>query len=218
MIINSYFDQYKFPYRTYFNPVPTEGNDFLTNIEWRAAKGLVINLKYKNENKEETQTISDEFGRDVKRIDNRNQLNVRAGFIYQVTNKFRFRSRFEYVNVDYNNFGGNNKGYLFYSDIRVIPFTGLVLDARFIFFNTDDYDSRIYEFENDIQGVMSNVALYGEGRRWYLLIKYKPFPFVSIAAKYAETYLAGVKSIGSGNDKINGDVNNRLSAGVEVGF
>lgn len=218
LIVNGYLDQYKFPYRTYFNPVPVSGNDFLTNIEWRAAKGFVFNLKYKNENKEETQTAADEYGRDVRRIDNRNQLNVRTGFIYQVTDKFRFRSRYEYVNVSYKNFGVNNKGYLFFSDIRIIPIKGFVFDTRFIFFDTDDYDSRIYEFENDIQGVMSNVALYGKGRRWYLLVKYKPFPFASISVKYAETYFDGVKSIGSGNDKIDGDLNNRLSIGVEVGF
>ncbi len=218
LIVNGYFDQYKFPYRTYFNPVPVSGNDFLANIEWRAAKGFVFNLKYKNENKEESQTASDEFGREVRKIDNRNQLNVRAGFIYQLTEKFRLRSRYEYVNVDYKNYGSNNKGYLFFSDIRIIPVKGLVIDTRFIFFDTDDYDSRIYEFENDIQGVMSNVALYGKGSRWYLLVKYKPFPFAAISMKYAETYFDGVKSIGSGNDKIKGDVNNRLSAGVEAGF
>lgn len=218
LIVNGYFDQYKFPYRTYFNPVPTSGNDFLANAEWRAAKGLVVNLKYKNENKEEARTINDEFGRSVRKIDNRNQLNVRAGFIYQATNNFRFRSRFEYVNIDYENFRGDNKGYLFFSDIRIIPIPGMVLDTRFIFFNTDNYDSRIYEFESDIQGVMSNIALYGKGRRWYLLLKYKPVSFLNLSAKYAETYLSGVKSFGSGSDKIRGDVNNRLSAGLEMGF
>ena len=218
LIVNGYFDQYKFPYRTYFNPVPVSGNDFLANIEWRAAKGFILNLKYKNENKEEARNTKDNSGREIKRIDNRNQLNIRTGFIYQASNTLRFRSRFEYVNIDYQNFGGNNKGYLFYSDIRTIPVPGLVMDARFIFFDTDDYDSRIYEFESDIQGVMSNIPLYGKGRRWYLLLKYKPFSFLSLSAKYAETFYSGVKSIGSGNDKINGDVNNRFSIGFELGL
>ncbi|MEO6695623.1 MAG: helix-hairpin-helix domain-containing protein, partial [Ignavibacteria bacterium] len=162
--IDSYFDQFSFPYRTFFDPVPTSGNDFLTSIEWRASKGLIFNLKYKNENKDDTRAVTDDFGRKVKRIDNRNQLNARAGIIYQVTDRFRIRSRFEYVNVDYENFGGDNKGMLFFSDVRIIPLTGLVLDMRYLVFETDDYDSRIYEFENDIKGVLSNVALYGKGR------------------------------------------------------
>jgi hypothetical protein len=119
--------------------------------------------------------------REKKTIVNRNQMNIRTGFIYQLKNNFRFRSRFEYVNVEYKNFSGNNKGYLFYSDIRFIPLKKMTFDTRFIFFNTDSYDSRIYEFENDIQGVMSNVPLYGEGRRWYVVLKYRPFPFISIS-------------------------------------
>ena len=218
LIVNGYFDQYKFPYRTYFNPVPVSGNDFLANIEWRAAKGFILNIKYKNENKEEALNTKDNSGRKIKRMDNRNQLNIRTGFVYQASNTLRFRSRFEYVNIDYQNFGRKNKGYLFYSDIKIIPFPGIIVDSRFIFFNTDDYDSRIYEFESDIQGVMSNLPLYGKGSRWYLLLKYKPFSFLSLSSKYAETYLSGVKSIGSGNDKISGDVNNRLSVGLELGL
>jgi len=216
--INSYFDQFEFPYRTYSEPVSTSGNDFLTNIEWRAGKGIILNLKYKSENKEESRETKDEFGRDVKRIDNRNQLNVRAGFIYQMTDRFRFRSRFEYVNVDYDKFGGDNKGTLFYSDVRIIPFANLSLSFRYIIFNTDDYDSRIYEFENDIEGVMSNIALYGKGRRMYLILNYEPLPNINISGKYAETYLDGVKSIGSGNDEIFNNINNRFSIGAEIQF
>ena len=218
LIVNGYFDQYKFPYRTYFNTVPVSGNDFLANIEWKAAKGFILNLKYKNENKEEARNTKDDSGREIKKTDNRNQLNIRTGFIYQASNTLRFRNRFEYVNIDYQNYGGNNKGYLFYSDIRIIPFPGIIMDTRFIFFDTDDYDSRIYEFESDIQGVMSNIPLYGKGRRWYLLLKYKPFSFLGLSAKYAETFYSGVKSIGSGNDKINGDINNRFSIGFEMGL
>lgn len=222
LIINSYFDQYKFPYRTYFNPVPVSGNDFLTYAEWKIAKGLSLNLKYKNENKEETQKLVNDEGREIKTIVNRNQMNIRTGFIYQIKNNFRFRSRFEYVNVGYSNFTGNNssisKGYLFYSDIRFIPVKRMTFDMRFIFFNTSSYDSRIYEFENDIQGVMSNIPLYGEGRRWYVVIRYRPFPFINLSAKYAETYFEGLKSIGSGNDVIEGDIINRLSVGMEAGF
>ena len=218
LYINSYYDQFKFPYRTYFDPVPVTGNDFLTAVEWRAARGLVFNLKYKNENKEESRTVSDEFGRDVKRIDNRNQINGRIGLIYEITDRFRVRSRFEYVNVDYKNYGGDNKGTMFFSDVRIIPVTGFVFDMRYIIFDTDDYDSRIYEFENDIRGVMSNIALYGKGRRWYMVLRYKPLPFFEISGKYAETYIDGVQSIGSGNDEINNDINNRLSLGAEIIF
>ncbi len=216
--INAYYDQFKFPYRSYFDPVSIQGNDLLTYIEWKLSKDLIFDIRYKNENKEETRTILDEFGRDVKKIDDRNQLNVRSGFIYEISKTLRVRSRFEYVYVSYDLFGGNNKGLLFYSDLRIIPITGLTIDTRIIFFDTDSYDSRIYEFENDIRGVLTNLAMFDKGTRWYLLLKYKPYPFIEISGKYAETYKDGAKTIGSGNDEIEGDINNRLNLGIEILF
>ncbi|MFA5405247.1 MAG: helix-hairpin-helix domain-containing protein, partial [Ignavibacteria bacterium] len=165
--VNAYYDQFKFPYRSYSDPTAIAGNDFLTNIIWSANKNVVIDFRYKNENKEESRTVPDEFGRDVKKIDNRNQMNFRVGFDYEISNRFRVRSRYDYVFVRYTFYGGNNKGNLFYTDLRFMPLSGLTFSTRFIFFDTEDYDSRIYEYEDDIRGVMSNNGLYGKGRRWY---------------------------------------------------
>lgn len=218
LLLNGYYDQFKFPYKTYFDPVSTSGTDFLASAEWKAARGVMLNLKYKNENKEITGIVKDEFGRDIKTIDERNQINARAGLIYHLSGKLRFRSRFEYVYVNYKNIGGDNKGMMFFSDVRILPVKGLSVDLRYIIFDTDDYDSRIYEFENDIKGVMSNTALYGKGNRWYILLKYKPFPYIELSGKYSETYMDGVKSIGSGNDIINGNISNRISLGAEIIF
>ena len=218
LTINTYFDQFKFPYRTYFNPVATQGNDFLFNTDWRVNRNILINFRYKNQNKEETQTVTDEFGRDIKKVVNRNQMNFRFGFDYEISNKINIRSRYDYVFAGYNFYGGNNKGYMFYSDFRFAPSRVFTVATRFIFFQTEDYDSRIYEYEDDIRGVMSNTSLYGKGSRWYVMFKCKPFRSLEFYAKYAETYLDGVKSIGTGNDLIQGDINNRLNLGMEILF
>ena len=218
LIINTYFDQFKFPYRTYFNPIATQGNDFLFNADWKFDRNILINFRYKNENKEETQTVADEFGRDTKKIVNRNQMNFRFGFDYKLSNKINIRSRYDYVFVGYNLYGGNNKGSMFYSDFRFAPSRVFTVAARFIFFQTDDYDSRIYEYEDDIRGVMSNTSIYGKGSRWYIMFQCKPFRSLEFYGKYAETYLDGVKSIGTGNDLIQGDINNRLNLGMEILF
>ena len=216
--VNVYYDQFKFPYRTYNNTVSTVGNDFLVYSEWKAGKQIAFNFKCKYQNMEGTRTVLDESKRNIKVLDNRNQSNIRLGFVYQFSNGFRLRSRFEYVYVDYKDFGGDNKGFLFYSDARFVPIPKLILDARIIYFQTDDYDSRIYEYEDDIKGVMSNVGLYGKGTRLYLLAGYNVFNSLVLQAKYAVTYMDGVKSIGSGNDLVNGDINNKLNFGLELKF
>lgn len=216
--IDTYFDQFKFPYRTYSNPVSTSGNDFLLNSEYKISKGFLVYMKYRNKNKEEARSITDEFERSVKKIDNRNQMNFRLGFDFDISSDIRVKSRYEYVMVKYDNYGGNNKGFLFYSDLRASLTRNLTASTRFVVFQTDDYDSRVYEFEDDLKGVMSNVGLYGKGTRWYFVMRYKPYYFAELSVKYSATYLDGVKSIGSGNDLIEGDLNNRLNIGLEINF
>jgi hypothetical protein len=218
LFVNAYFDQFKFPYRSYSDPTATLGNDFLLNVNWDANKNLTLNFRYKNENKEETKTVRDEFGRLTNKIDNHNRMNFRVGFEYEISNKFRIKSRYDYVFVKYEFFGGSNKGSLFYTDLRFAPLKDFSLSARFIFFDTDEYDSRIYEYEDDIRGVMSNVGLYGKGRRWYALLKYRIYGFIDLYGKYSETYFDNVKSIGTGNDLIQGDINNKLNLGMEINF
>jgi hypothetical protein len=216
--INAYYDQFKFPYRSYSDPAAISGNDFLTNVNWNVNKDLTLSLRYKNENKEDTKTVQDEFGRDVKKIDNRNQMNFRFAFDYDISDRLRVRSRYDYVFVKYDLFGGNNKGSLFLTDLRFVLMQGVTFSTRFISFDTEDYDSRIYEYEDDIRGVMSNLGLYGKGRRWYAMIKYRPFGFMEISGKYAETYMDGATSIGTGNDLIHNDINNKLNLGMEIFF
>ncbi|MGB9695831.1 MAG: ComEA family DNA-binding protein [Ignavibacteria bacterium] len=217
LTINAYYDQFKFPYRSYFVPVPITGNDFLTNLDWKVFKDFKLSVKYKNENKEDVITVQDEFNRAVKKIVTRNQVNLRVGFEYLINN-IRLKSRYEYIFVNYSQFAPSNKGYLFFTDVNFKLIKGLTLSSRLIFFETDTYDSRIYEYEEDIKGVMSNIGLYGKGRRWYFLIRYKPFNFLEGAFKYSETYLDGVRTIGSGNDMIFNDINNRLNFSLEVLF
>ena len=63
----------------------------------------------------------------------------------------------------------------------------MVLDS-FIFFRTDSYDSRLYEYENDLPGLMKNVGLYGKGVRWYALAKGRVLGKVHLSLKYSITH------------------------------
>ncbi len=209
LTLSSYFDIYSFPYRTYSVSVPSRGNDFVLSADFRIRSGLLLNFRYKNETKEES--ISGGF------FGVRNQKNLRAGIIIQEKN-VRLRCRYEYCLVTYNNFAPSAKGSLFFTDVGAKLKGLLSISARFIFFDTKNYDSRIYEFENEISGVMTNKALYGNGMRWYVVAAFQPFTNVKAEAKYSETFLHGSKSIGSGNDQITGDTTERFALGLTISF
>jgi hypothetical protein len=50
------------------------------------------------------------------------------------------------------------------------------------------------------------------------MLKYKPYKFLELSAKYAETIIEGAKSTGSGNDEIMGDLKNRFSLQLDIKF
>ena len=67
-----------------------------------------------------------------------------------------------------------NKGMLMLQEINY-RFIGipLTLWARYSLFNTDDWDTRIYTYENDLLYSFSIPALYGRGSRNYLMAEWK---------------------------------------------
>ena len=68
------------------------------------------------------------------------------------------------------------------------------------FFESDSFDSRLFQYENDLPGVLTNRALFGRGNRWYLLVKYQPLKKFAAYLKYSETYRDDVDVIGTGAD------------------
>jgi hypothetical protein len=109
-------------------------------------------------------------------------------------------------------------GFLMFQDIRYIPQKYFILYGRIIFFQTDSFNSAIYEFENDLLGVMPNLALYGKGMRMYFIIKYRALNFLSISAKYSETYKPDETSLSSGDNEIIGNLDNRFSLQIDLSF
>ena len=60
---------------------------------------------------------------------------------------------------------------------------------RYCIFNTDDWDSRIYIYENDLLNSFSIPALSGKGNRCYIMAEWKISDFAEVRIKYGLTAL-----------------------------
>jgi hypothetical protein len=216
VVLSGYFDQFKFPWQTGSVPFPSGGTDFLLRAELRPFDPFNVEMKYKSEVKGDAVFTEDEFGRSVTRLADRLQQNARMTATFDVSRDLRLRGRIEFVRTEYSAFGDGGSGILLSQEVRWNATPRLTIEARLAFFDTDSYDSRVYEFESELRGTLSNPALYGKGRRWYIVARYSLLSGLDISAKYSQTYRDDLKVIGSGLDQIDGNVDSRLAAQVDV--
>jgi hypothetical protein len=94
-----------------------------------------------------------------------------------------------------------SRGFLLLQDfnwkIRKIPAT---IWLRYCIFRTDDFDSRIYTWENDLVYTFSIPSMYGTGSRFYLMAAYKFARKAEIRVKYG--VLTGYGGYPIGTDEI----------------
>ncbi|MDP4222168.1 MAG: hypothetical protein Q8868_02550 [Bacteroidota bacterium] len=94
-----------------------------------------------------------------------------------------------YLRLDYKAVNKDrSKGWLLLQDIkyrfRSFPVT---IWYRYCIFRTDDWNSRLYAFENDLLYSMSIPALSGSGSRSYIMVSCKAGKFMDLRIKYGIT-------------------------------
>ncbi|MFH1194467.1 MAG: helix-hairpin-helix domain-containing protein [bacterium] len=208
---NFYYDQFKFPYATYYNPVPTSGSEYLVNYSVKPFRNSTLQLRYKNESKEVLTDVNEESV-----IKDRITQQIRAELIYNILKDVRLKTRVEYLSYQIDGIDADEDGFLIFQDVNFNALDNLKVYCRLIFFDTDSYNSRLYEFENDIPGTITNSPMYGKGVRWYVLAKYKLFKNLSISARYTELYKPDEETLGTGLSEIEGNVENKFSLQLDV--
>ncbi len=210
-----YVDQYRFPEpRTGINQ-STEGFDVLGLVEANFNSKLNAYILLRSEIKGDEYSVLNNRGLEEVLLGENKRASVRMQGEYQVSKQTRLRSRVEFTR---NKSAGENwgKGFLIYQDIRFQPARKLQIDARVTLFDTQSFDTRVYQFENDLLYVLSNVMLSGQGQRSYVVIKYEALSKLDIWLKYSVTYFENVHAISSGLSEIKGQKKNTIGLQVRL--
>jgi len=125
--------------------------------------------------------------------------SVRFNISYQLGD-FKLSNKVQYSHYKDGD-GSKSNGYFVCQDIAYKPTKFKVpfgITFRYALFDTDDYDSRVYTYENDVLYAFSVPALYDKGMRFYLLGNVKLFNALSLYAKIGCTIYANKDEISSG--------------------
>ncbi len=180
-------EQYARPWRTSLDRMPAGGSRlrllWSVRIHRRCDFDVLLNLS----RVEHTVSSTDEAGRHVSPMGELRQERLRLTGFLKVHRNLLIRSRCDFTRVRNQTAGLDERGMLISEEARVILSPVLSLAGRVAFFSSDGYDSRLYEYEPDLEGVYSMPPLYGHGRRWLILVKYTPARRFRLSAKYSAT-------------------------------
>jgi len=198
-------------WRSFFQPLPLQKKEFYIQSEYRFGVKKYLFMRYHI-------TSSNFYSSNVDGKTWRVKQSLRVQIKQCFSTKVRFQTRFEKVVLNFYPFQISKNGINFYQDIYWQILKPVTLRIRFSTFNTYDYDSRIYEYENDLPNVFSNYALYGKGRKWYIMMTLKPVPYIKLWVKYRRIVFDGVNSIGSGRTAINGNMRQDIHLQLEYRY
>ena len=216
VVLSGYFDLVRTRWTGLRSPFPGWGYESFLQADFHPRNYIRLSVRYDFDSQVDTHPAIDDNGLEFRSLVSRWKRNVRVTFIYEIGRQFVVRGRAEMVEVGCTGTSSIERGMLLYHQIKYRPDRRTTLEARVIFFDTDSFDSRVYEFENDVRGVFATPALFGRGMRWYALVRLKIAAFLGVSAKYAETYRDDVKTMGSGADAIARNVRSRLNIQLDI--
>lgn len=213
LTFSGFYDRFKFPWLKYLVDAPSRGFDYLLRASYQLNRKTLLyaqyHAEYKGKNLPDNTTPTDVVVNTIKE-------NILANFDYTINRTFRIQSRIQVNTFQYEG-RAKSTGYAIMQDIEG-SIRRLYLKGRIAYFATDDYDSRIYAFENTVLYAVSFPAYFGKGIRLYLNGRYAINQHMDLWVRYARTQMTNQESIGSGNDIIDSDHKSDINLQVRYKF
>ncbi|MBR4390907.1 MAG: hypothetical protein IKT08_02225 [Bacteroidales bacterium] len=179
-------DFFRFKWLTSQVYTPSWGQEYQLKVSHQISNDATIQLRFKSKTKMKNSADDHVFShRPIFYTKRTYQLHVNYAVLgnLQLSNKLSFA---QYASDDCI----NSHGYLVSQDIAYKPRgKPYYLSLRYALFESDDYNSRISIYENDVWGSFSIPSLSGMGTRIYLLGKINLFGCLSLYSRIGITIL-----------------------------
>ncbi len=211
-----YADTWRHPWLRFTVDAPSRGSEYLARLSYKRKRDMIVYLQYRNELKEHNAP-----GNETKAdyTVNRSRQQFRVFVEKRVTKRIKLRNRFEMALYDNGVDPEMSKGYMILQDVIFQPLLfPLHFTTRFALFKTDNYDSRIYAYENDILLNFSIPAYYNHGTRFYINLRYRGIRNMVAELRYEQTHYFNRETFGSSLDEIDGPSRSRIKAQIKYQF
>ena len=204
--IQLYQDIWTHPWLRYNIDSPTNGAEYFGRVTYTVKRLLEIYGQYRSKR---TAINSRPTGDAIAQVVDQYRSQVRLHVNNILTKGIQLRSRLEWST--YSIPTEKQQGFLIYQDVVYSPVASpWTFSARVTLFDTDDYDSRIYTYENDLIYYYAIPAFSDQGSRFYINVRYKGIRNLTAEVKFAQTRQLDATTIGSGNDEIQGNLRSEI--------
>ncbi len=207
--LSIYYDAWRYPWLRFGVDAPSVGHEYLIQLEHKPNKKTQLYARLRQEVKQ-VNAVDNDIPMDF--LVNRIRTQGRLHFSTQLTDGLTLRSRAEISQFKRGNEPQKN-GFLLYQDL-IYKKGNWQFSTRYALFDTDDFDTRIYAYENDIRFAFSVPAYYYKGNRFYLNIKYKLPKNITLETRFAQTRLTNRSTFGSGLEEIDGNTRTEVKGQV----
>ena len=213
--LSSYYDIFRFPWLRYRADTPTFGYDAMFQADYTPSRNTKIYIQARYKEKEENASATT-----VSAVTPTKTGSVKMVLSYKIQEGFGTGNHVEVKNYKKEN--TSSSGYFLsqdiYATINTFNRNPLKITLRYAFFDTEDYNSRIYSFENDLLYSFSVPAFSDQGTRLYLLLYYKLGKHFDFRFKYSTTNYTNRTEVGSGLNLIRGNRISEIRAQVVCKF
>jgi hypothetical protein len=126
------------------------------------------------------------------------QNRYRMNGSWDLSEKLVLSGRIEFARL--HSAGEKQTGKVIYSQVKVIPKKKIRLTYRYLAFNSDHWDNRIYTYEPGVRYSFLFPAWYGTGTRNLLVLSAKLSRWFTVRSKLGVTAYAHQRETGSGHD------------------
>ncbi len=212
--ISTYFDRFSFPWLRYRTDAPSQGVEYLVQVDYLAMRKVQMYLRFKRSIKSEN--TSDDLARIANLVDV-DKYSFRYNISYNPTRNLSFDNRLELM--FYNKADVHETGYLVYQDVAYKPDKlPITISLRYAVFDAT-YNARMYAYETDVLYAFSVPGYYYKGTRFYVTLRYSAFKNLDFYLRYGRFTYSDRNIISEGSlNEISGNTKSEVKIQARVRF
>jgi hypothetical protein len=213
--LSAYADFFRYDWLRYSVDAPSSGQEYSVQLVYNISRRGDLVLGYRQLVNPMNYSLNDEK---MNQLGDSKRDYYRLQFNYQALSWLKLQSRVEITSRNAPD-KDLETGYLIYQGFQLKPVNkDLSVSFRYLLFDTDSYDTRLYAFEQDVPFSFSVPAFSGKGSRFYLMFSSAITRNISVILRFAQTYYSDRNVISSGPDEISGNKKSDVKAVLKISF